>query len=248
MKNFDEECRRGVRRAVLAAFFAAVAGGPIGAARTEAAAPTFTCDQALDEAQSIASHDLRSVSEAEKRVLLLRQAEERCLGVDRPASLRARTLLATISLPENSDRKKQLDLVDRALEILRAEDPKHPMLVEALERKGDLEFDLGRRGEALAFYQEALDLREDLYGRRSSEYIEGRLLLVNFSLAQSQIEERRVNLQKARLDAEELLAEAERFLTADDSAMRGAWSTYAEILRAFGEFEEADRIVARHLQ
>jgi hypothetical protein len=215
----------------------------LGVAGAATSAPRGTqCERQLVEAKRIAERNVRS-----ERVGLwerLRDLRESCDSPEVHATLRAQAALVYQILPEYSEsgpRVAMLEGIESELETLPTSTEE---LLEIVDLKaGSLQI-AGRLREAGEAAEKSLRLREDLYGRESSEYAFG-LLGIAWKYAMNP--ERSVSDRERALSfADEGIALALRVQNASEADRRNVLTQGEDLFRELGlsPSEIQDRLAA----
>lgn len=194
--------------------------------------PNQACSDLLDTSERLLRIDDQRVGVVASEKL--RQAVSACSGAEISAQLRARMLMASVSL-HSADRAAQRDIWLQAISTLRRAAPDaDALLMEAMEGLSGAEFNLGAYEKAVQIAREALHERESRFGPRSRQYVRGLTFVAATYQAVSQVQERESNLVEAQSYGERAVEVARSSLGLRDGTTIAAAAVLKGVLKARG--------------
>lgn len=163
------------------------------------------------------------------------------------APTRVRLLWIASMIGETNHLEAARVLLEEAYGIALSEAPRsreHVLVVEALSGN---EFGFARYATARQFMEEALRLREELWGASSPEAIDGQLALVYYELAEASALAAPGDSSAALARAEAALETSQRLFGQDASVTTRAWAAYAAVLRAQGHVDRGQELFEQHV-
>ena len=163
------------------------------------------------------------------------------------APTRVRLLWIASMIGETNHLEAARVLLEEAHEIVRSEAPRSREHVLVLEALSGNEFGFARYATARQFMEEALRLREELWGASSPEAIDGQLALVYYELAEASALAAPGDSSAALAAAEAALETSQRLFAQDASVTTRAWAAYAAVLRAQGHVDKGQELFEQHV-
>lgn len=160
---------------------------------------------------------------------------------------RVRLLLIASNIGETNDPKAARLILEEAHEIVLAEAPRsreHVLVLEALSGNA---FGFAEYAAARQYMEEALRLREELWGEASTEAMDGRIALAHYELVEASALSEPGDFSAAFAKARAALERSQRLFGEDAGVTARAWVTYAAVLRAIGQIDKAQELFEQHV-
>lgn len=199
--------------------------------------PSDACLELLERGEHLTSIDDPDVGALGREKL--RQAESVCDSQQVSPELRARALILATRLYAD-DRRRQLEMRQQALSLLRTEAADSQLLPKALEAVADTQMVLGNFDEAIRLSLDALDERERLFGSQSREFVQGLAWLsVTYKSAAQNGDPKGELLASALANSERAVELSTQRFGPHDPVTIAASIEHADSLERLGRFDEA---------
>lgn len=213
-------------------------------AQSPAPAPDWTCEALVASARAKASDPRPEASR--DLASTFRQTWQFCLDSGAAARPVVEAGLLQLNLPEFNDPEKELELLDGLRKRLETAGIRDQLMIRVFEGEAGAYATMERDGEALASFQEALELRVELFGARSPEAAQGMFLIAYMHASMAKRGQKELHENQAvslALEAVGMLREDRG--DRDFETLNGLIS-YAGVLEQVGREKEAAELRARY--
>jgi len=221
---------------------------PVAADESVDRVASVRCEGLLRERQAIVSEPGRASRDAKLVQPLGSEIRDSCLGPGIDPAIRGKALLevAMAAGPEVPETERRA-LLAEARGLLEQAAPRSREQVLVLEQLATLSAEFPPM-ESESLLQQALRLREEIYGAKSRKAFLGRYRLVAYFRFRGTTEaEQRADLPLARECAERFVRGSVELFGEGDPATVFAWSALADIVRELEGSEAADQLLEDHV-
>lgn len=205
------------------------------------------CNAIVEKGEAFLRGDQASTAAETSALRSVRDGLGPCRNPEVAPETRARLLLIASKVGETNQPERAQVLLEEANGILSAEAPRARERVLVLEGLSSNRFALAQYGVAQTHLEEALRLREDLWGASSAEVLDGRIALVYFELAKAGALSQPEPLDQALAEAQATLETSRKRFGEDASVTTRAWAAYSAVLRESGQAERAQQLFEQHV-